>query len=165
MLKRNKLAALALICLLFTACEGQLHFGMMKDGGNGITTTYTNMQPTRVLRIMNGEVVSHNQVVLGDKFAVVNQDVKGMVVKEGKISVGCSLLITDKKGKKLLFEPDLFKDNEIMDKDKTKELRCIISTGKPMDWQQEYDIVVTFWDKFGKGKLENKLNVLIEDIP
>jgi hypothetical protein len=88
-----------------------------------------------------------------------------LVVKEGKISIGCSLLITDKKGKKVLFEADLFKDNAVMDKDNAKELRCTISTGSPMDWQQEYNIVVTFWDKYGKGKLENKLDILIEDIP
>jgi hypothetical protein len=165
MLKRNKLAAFIVVSFLFTACEGQLQFGIMKDAGNGITTTYTNMEPGHVLRIMNGEVISHNQVVLGDKFAVINQHVKGLVVKEGKISIGCSLLITDKKGKKVLFEADLFKDNAVMDKDNAKELRCTISTGSPMDWQQEYNIVVTFWDKYGKGKLENKLDILIEDIP
>ncbi len=34
-----------------------------------------------------------------------------------------------------------------------------------MDWQQEYRIVVTFWDKYGKGKLENRLTAYIEDIP
>ena len=162
---KNRLAAAIGIMFVFTSCEAQLHYGIKKDAGNGITTTYTNMEPGEVIRVMNGEKVSHNQVVLGDKFTIINQNVKGLVVKEGKISIGCSLTIKDKNGKKILAEPDLFKGNDVMEKERSKELRCTISTGKPMDWQKQYEVVVTFWDKYGKGKLENKLNVLIEDIP
>lgn len=161
----NTLVAAMLACLLLTSCDGKTHFGIKKDGGNGITTSWVNIEPAEVLRIMNGETVSHNQVVLGESFAVVNQDVKGLVVRGGKVSVGCSLVITDSSGKQLLAEPDLFKGNDTWDKEKARELKCTINTGKPMDWEQEYKIVVTFWDKYGKGKLENRLTAYIEDIP
>lgn len=161
----NTLVAAILACVLLTSCEGGTHYGIKKDAGNGITTSWTNLEPADVLRVMNGETISHNQVVLGESFAVVNQDVKGLVVKDGKVSVGCSLIITDSSGKQLLAEHDLFKDNDTWDKEKAKELKCTINTGKPMDWQQEYKIVVTFWDKYGKGKLENRLTAYIEDIP
>lgn len=161
----NTLVAAMIACTLLTSCEGNIHVGIKKDGGNGITTSWTNLEPADVLRVMNGETVSHNQVVLGESFAVVNQGVEGLVVREGKVSVGCSLTITDSSGKQLLAEHDLFKGNDTWDKEKAKELKCTINTGKPMDWQQEYKIVVTFWDKYGKGKLENRLTAYIEDIP
>jgi hypothetical protein len=150
---------------MLTACETKLHVGIKKDAGNGITTSWNNLEPKEVLRVMNGERVSHNQVVLGESFAVINQGVEGLTVKEGKVSVGCSLLITDSSGKKILSENDLFKGNDTWDKDNARELKCTINTGKPMDWDQDYHIVVTFWDKYGKGKLENRLIAHIEDIP
>lgn len=160
-----KLMAAVAIMLLLNACEGSMRYGIKKDGGNGITTSWTNLEPAEVLRVMNGETVSHNQVILGESFAVINQNVEGLVVKAGKVSVGCSLTITDSSGRKILAEADLFKGNDTWDKEKARELKCTINTGKPMDWQQEYQIVVTFWDKYGKGKLENRLTAYIEDIP
>lgn len=162
--RTNQLIALIISWMMLAACEGALRFGIKKDN-NGITTTWTHMEPQNVLRVMNGETVSHNQVVLGESFAVINQGVQGLAVKDGKVSVGCSLLITDSSGKNILSEADLFKGNDVWDKDKAQELKCTIHTGKPMDWQQEYQIVVTFWDKYGKGKLENRLTAYIEDIP
>ncbi|MDF2187297.1 hypothetical protein [Paraflavitalea sp. CAU 1676] len=165
MFRTNKILAVIIIMLMLASCDAQLNVGMKKDLSNGITTSWKNMEPKDVVRIMNGEKVSHNQVVLGESFAVVNQGVKGLVVKEGKVSVGCSLKIIDSTGKTLLTEPDLFKGNDVWDKEKATDLKCTVNTGKPMDWQQEYQIVVTFWDKYGKGKLENRLTAYIEDIP
>lgn len=161
----NQWTAWCIASLLLVACQTPVRKGIKKDGTNGITTTWTNMEPQEVVRIMNGETVSHNQVVLGESFAVVNQGVQGLVEKAGKVSVGCSLVITDSSGKKLLEAADLFKGNDIWEKEKARELKCTINTGKPMDWQQEYQVVVTFWDKYGKGKLENRLTAYIEDIP
>ena len=164
MFRANKLLVVIIIMTMLASCEAKLSVGIKKDS-NGITTKWTNMEPKDVVRIMNGEKVSHNQVVLGESFAVVNQGVTGLVVKEGKVSVGCSLTILDSSGKQLLTEPDLFKGNDVWDKEKATDLKCTVNTGKPMDWQQEYQIVVTFWDKYGKGKLENRLTAYIEDIP
>ena len=162
---KSKLIMAGILLLAFTACKMQGRYGIKKDFSNGITTTYTNMEPAEVLRVMNGEIVPHNVVLLGESFEVINRDVKGLVVKDGKVSVGCSLVITDSNNKKILVAEDLFKGKDVWDKDKAKELKCTINTGKPMDWEQQYDIVVTFWDKYGNGKLENRLNVNIEDIP
>jgi len=164
MFRTNKLLAGIIILMMLASCEAKWSAGIKKES-NGITTKWTNMEPNDVVRIMNGEVVSHNQVVLGESFAIVNKGVKGLVVKEGKVSVGCSLTILDSSGRQLLTEPDLFKDNDVWDKEKATDLKCTVNTGKPMDWQQEYQIVVTFWDKYGKGKLENRLTAYIEDIP
>lgn len=165
MFRTNQWRIAVITLLLLASCKGQLKYGYLKDAGNGITTSWTNMEPRQVVRVMNGETVSHNQVVLGQSFAVVNQGVQGLVVKDGMVSVGCSLTILDSSGNKLMAEPDLFKGNDVWPPDKATELKCTINTGKPMDWQQEYQIVVTFWDKYGKGKLENRLTAYIEDIP
>lgn len=161
--KKLLIPVFALFGLL--SCEGGFRQGIKKDLSNGITTTWKNIEPQEVVRVMNIETVAHNQVVLGESFAVINKGVQGLVTKDGKVSVGCSLLITDSSGKAILSEPDLFKGNDVWEKEQARELKCTINTGKPMDWEQEYAIVVTFWDKYGKGKLENRLTAYIQDIP
>ena len=47
---------------------------------------------------MNEEKLGHSQIPLGEKFVVVNSNVQGLVVKDNKISVECSLIIPDLDG-------------------------------------------------------------------
>ena len=115
---------------------------------------------------MNEEKLGHTQIPLGEKFVVINEKVQGLVVKDNKISIGCSLLITDSQWKELLNEPDLFKNGGgIYDQKDAEYLKCTVSTGKPMDYDKEYKVAVKFWDKYGSGSIENKLSISIIDIP
>jgi hypothetical protein len=34
-----------------------------------------------------------------------------------------------------------------------------------MQWEEKYDVAVTFWDKNGNGKIENKVTIRSIDIP
>ena len=55
--------------------------------------------------------LGHTQIPPGEKFVVINEHVKGLVVKDNKISIGCSLVIADSRGKELMNEADLFKND------------------------------------------------------
>jgi hypothetical protein len=92
----------------------------------------------------------------------VNEGVEGLTVKDGKVSAGCALLITDMKGNVLLSESDLFKGNDVFDKDKANYLRCLVNTGKPMQPKQQYLVSVVFSDKYGMGSIENKVELRVE---
>lgn len=150
-------------CLFLVACNGVV--GIKKDLTNGITTTYNGLEPAQIFKVMNGEVVNHNFVVLGESFAIINEGVKGLKAKDGKVSVGCALLITDEAGNKLLDELDLFAGHDVLGSDTTRQLKCTINTGKPMEYEKKYLVKTTFWDKYGKGKIENSFSIDIEDIP
>lgn len=110
-------------------------------------------------------MLNHTDIPLGESFIILNEKVKGFTVKDGKVSVGCALTITDKSGKALLSEPDLFKGNDVFKKDSLDYLRCTVNTGKPMEWEQNYDVSVLFTDKYGNGKIENKVTIRAIDIP
>jgi hypothetical protein len=86
-------------------------------------------------------------------------------VKEGKVSIGCSLKITDQKGNILLQEKDLFEGHDLFNEKDASYLKCTVSTGKPMEWEEKYDVAVVFWDKYGDGKIENKVSIRCIDIP
>lgn len=158
----NSLVLFIATCiLLFTACNGSVggSAGIKKDLTTGLSSTYKNMEPEKVFLVMNGEALNHNDIPLGEKFFVINENVKGLKEKDGKVSIGCALKITDKKGTVLLNEPDLFKGDDIFKKEDATMLRCTVITGSPMEWEEKYDVQVKFWDKYGEGNIENKVTI------
>jgi hypothetical protein len=154
-----------MMAFILGGCNGQTRVGVMKDFSTGLVTNYSGIAPEEVFLVMNDEKLGHTDIPIGESFMVINNKVKGFVEKDGKVSVGCSLVLSDKNGKKLIDEADLFQGNDIIDKDKADYLRCTINTGEPMEWEEKYDVLVTFWDKYGKGKIENKLTIRAIDIP
>jgi len=149
----------------FTACNEHISAGIKKDLTTGLTAKYSNLEPEKVMLVMNDEMLNHTDIPLGESFVLVNDNVKGLKEADGKVSVGCSLVIKDKNGKELLNEPDLLKgDAGVFGKDVTY-LKCTVNTGKPMEWEETYAVKVTFWDKNGTGKIENTVNIRAIDMP
>ncbi|MGC4037543.1 MAG: hypothetical protein QM764_16395 [Chitinophagaceae bacterium] len=164
----NQVQAPLSIIYLFTfflACNSIAPSGISKDINTGMVTSYTGLVPAGSKIVMNDEVLNHTDIPLGESFIIVNEKVKGFTAKDNKVSVGCALTIADKTGKKLLDEPDLFKGNDIFNKDSLDYLRCTVNTGKPMEWEQNYDVTVVFTDKYGKGKIENRVTIRAIDVP
>lgn len=164
-LKKWAFTILIVIAAISSANAQALVAGIVKDAATGLTATYKTLKPGKVLLMMNNEIIHHTDIPLGESFMLINNGVKGLTVKNGKVSVGCSLLIKDKAGKILLNSADLFKGNDILAKDSADYLRCIVYTGQPMKWEEKYNVTVIFWDKFGPGKIENKVTIRCIDIP
>ena len=148
------------------ACQAQTAAkGFQVDGSTGLNTRYTGMKPEDTKIVMNGEVLNHTDIPLGEKFTIINEGVKGLTAKGNKVSIGCSLLITDTTGRTIFSEPDLFARNHEFNKDSIEYLQCKVNTGAPMEWDQEYLIKVIFWDKYGKGQIENSVRIRMVDEP
>ena len=73
--------------------------------------------------------------------------------------------ITDKKGKVVLKENDLFEGHDVFNEKEARLLKCIVNTGEPMQTEENYDVVVKFWDKFGEGSIEDKVTIRSIDMP
>ena len=142
---------LLLPIIFYTACEVATASGVKKDFNTGLTTTYSGMEPEKVFLVMNDEVIGHTDIPLGEKFTIINDKLKGLKEKDGKVSVGCSLLVADKDGNKVMEEADLFAGNDLFNAKEVTYLKCGVSTGKPMDYDESYFVTVKFWDKYGKG--------------
>ncbi|MEO6670073.1 MAG: hypothetical protein ABIN36_11390 [Ferruginibacter sp.] len=164
-LKYASVAIFTMLVFYLAGCKAHFLTRIHKDGNTGMVTSYENLEPGNSLLLMNNEVLDHTDIPLGDNFVLINDDVKGLTEKDGRVSAGCKLVITDKQGKSILSEPDLFKGEDIFTKEKAKCLRCTISTGKPMNRDEDYDVAVTFWDKYGDGKIENKFSVRMVEQP
>ena len=150
--------------IIICSCEHKVA-GVKKDLTTGLVTSYKNMEPAKALLVMNDEVLNHTDIPIGEKFIVINDGVNGLVTKDGKVKVGCYLKITDKAGNILLEEKDLFAHNdEFVPKD-ARMLKCTVTTGEPMKWEEKYNVSVSFWDKQGKGRIDNTVTIKAIDIP
>lgn len=156
----NLLAGLIITILLY-ACNSQA--GVNKNLNTGMVTSYKGIFTGETKMIMNDEELNHSDIPLGESFIIVNDNVKGLTVKEGKVSIGCSLTITDKDEKVLLAEPDLFKGDDVFAKVDT--LRCTVNTGSPMKTEEKYNVRVVFTDKYGTGKIKNDVTIRMIDTP
>lgn len=164
---KQQLAQLLVVIIIagFLAGCSAHALGIKKDLNTGMVTNYSGLSAEESKIIMNNEELGHTDIPLGESFIIVNEAVKGLTVKDGKISVGCSLTIADKTGAVLLSEPDLFKGNDVFEKDNINYLKCTVNTGQPMHWEEKYAVTVVFTDKFGTGKIENKVTIRMIDIP
>jgi hypothetical protein len=158
--------ALILVVVILASCNGQIvSTGIKKDFNTGLSSSYSGMEPEKVFLVMNNEVLNHADIPIGESFLVVNDGIKGMQTKNGKVKVGCSLSISDQQGKVLLNEKDLFAGHDEFEEKDAKLLKCTVSTGEPMKWEEKYNVAVTFWDKNGTGKIENKVTIRSIDMP
>lgn len=153
-----------LISMIICSCDHKV-VGVKKDMTTGLVTSYKDIEPEKTLLMMNDEVINHTDIPIGEKFIVINDGVSGLVAKNGKVKVGCYLKIADKAGNMLLEEKDLFANNdEFLPKD-ARMLRCTVTTGEPMKWEEKYLVTVSFRDKQGKGRIDNTVTIKTIDIP
>jgi hypothetical protein len=157
--------ALIAIILLLNSCNTPVTAGIKKDFNTGLSSAYTGMEPEKVFLVMNNETLNHADIPLGESFLLVNDNIKGLQPKNGKVTVGCSLKISDQMGKVLLNEKDLFAGHDQFEEKDAKMLKCTVNTGEPMQWEEKYNVAVTFWDKNGSGKIENNVTIRCIDIP
>ncbi len=150
--------------LAFYGCN-HMHTGIKKDLTTGLTTNYKDIEPAKTYMVMNDEVINHTDIPLGEKFVLINDGINGLVLKEGKVKVGCYLKITDTTGKIMLEEKDLFAGNDEFAPKDAKMLKCTVTTGAPMKWDESYNVMVSFWDKNSKGRIDNTVTIKMIDIP
>lgn len=155
--------ALVLI-LAICSCDHKVA-GVKKDLTTGLVTTYKDMELARAMLVMNDEELNHTDIPIGEKFILVNDDIKGLVTKNGKVKVGCHLKIADTSGKIILEEKDLFAGNDEFLPNDVRMLKCTVTTGEPMKWEEKYNVSVSFWDKLGKGRIDNLVTIRMIDLP
>ena len=153
-----------LFVLLVYGCKHNVA-GVKKDLTTGLVTSYKGIEPEKAILVMNDEVINHTDIPIGEKFIVINDGIDGLVIKNDKVKVGCYLLIADKSGNILLEEKDLFAGKDEFSPKDARMLKCTVSTGEPMKWEENYKVVVSFWDKQGKGRIENTVRIKMIDLP
>jgi len=139
--------------------------GTRTEASTGMHTVYTGLEPYHIYLLMNGEKLNHTDIPIGEKFTLAVEGVKGLVEKDGKVSVGCSLLVSDAGGRILIDEKDQYAGRDEMTLQQAKTLTCTIQTSEAMEWEKRYTVLVKFWDKNGSGKIETRVIFRAIDMP
>ncbi|WP_336516380.1 hypothetical protein [Pollutibacter soli] len=156
--------SILLISIFFMACKLKTT-GITKELDTGLVTKYSGLKPERTRIVMNNETLTHNDIPIGESFKIINEGVSGFDSKDGKVFVTCSLEIKDMKGNVLLSAPDLFEGKNVFSKDSVSVLSATVNTGKPMEWEEKYEVKAVFKDNYGSGTIENKITIRAIDIP
>ncbi|HNP53736.1 MAG TPA: hypothetical protein PKK69_03945 [Ferruginibacter sp.] len=161
---RIPLITLALIAWL-ASCQRKQTIGLLTDATIGMTTQYKNLAPQNVRLVMNQEEIHHTDIPFGESVQLLAENVTGFELKNGEAKIGCALTITNEQGKPLMQEPDLFEGHDKYSAADAQFLRCSISTGSPMQYDQTYTATVRFWDKQGDGSIQTTFPIHMIDLP
>ncbi len=135
--------------IVFTlySCGGGFSKGVKKDLSTGLTSTYNGFAVADIYLVVDDNKLSGNKIALGKKIELIADGVDYYEAKDGKVSPGCLIILTDKAGKELLNLPDAFAEQPALDKDKAASLKATITTGNPMEVGETYHLYVRFFDK------------------
>jgi hypothetical protein len=139
--------------------------GTKLDSVTGLTAKYKGVEPGKIFLMMNGEVLNHTDIPIGESFTIVIQNAKGFTVKFDNISLGCSVMMEDSLGHKIFSMPDLYAKNNLINVADANLLTCSVKTPDSLKWEQHYKVTAVFWDKYGDGKIENTLTFRAIDVP
>jgi len=152
------------ISLALFGCSGNFSKGIKKDLSTGLTATYNGLTLSEIHLVVGDQKANNNKVVLGKKVIVVANGVDYFTVENGKVFPGCSIVLTDKKGKELLNLPDAFGHlNDGTSANEASTLQAELTTGEPMLVEEKYLLKVRFFDKRNKEN-EIKAEVTLEVI-
>lgn len=162
---KHYLGIFTLILILgLTGCQYDFSKGVKKDFGTGITVNNDGLSYGDYYLSVNDVKLDNSEVNYGDKVYLVFSGVEGFSEVEGKVFPGAAMQVTDRDGKIVLQEKDLFAayDQEGVDPVSASDLSVSLLVGDPMIAGESYDWKVKFWDKKSPGEINAELQVKVK---
>lgn len=155
--------SILIICLALFGCSGNFSKGIKKDLATGLTASYNGFTLSEIHLVVDGQRANTNKVVLGKKVIVVASGVDYFSVDNGRVFPGCSIILTDKKGKELLNLADAFGHlNDGISANEASTLQAELNTGEPMLVDEKYLLKVRFYDKRNKeNEIKGDVTLLV----
>jgi hypothetical protein len=153
---------LIIVAAAASACGNK---SVSSDPSIGLTTNGNGLTTGSNYLLVNDKKRSNNNFVYGEKFSIVFNDIRGFTKQGAEVFPGMSLTVFDDKGKKLLYDADLYKDYRDPITLSPLMLLCDISVGRPMMSGKKYTARVHIWDKKGKGTFDAELKFVAMPSP
>lgn len=134
--------------------------GIKKDLTTGLSASYNGFGIDEIyLADAEGNKLSNNKIVLGNKITIIATGVENFNNKDGKVFPGCSIVLTNKNKKEVLNLADAFSDMVNGSPEaEAKTLQASLNTGDPMLVGEIYHLSVRFFDK------QKKENEILADV-
>ncbi|MBL0740697.1 hypothetical protein [Chryseolinea lacunae] len=152
----------SLLLLLLVSILSSCSFsaGTNKDFKTGLSYSYNGFGLDQVYFVgPEDKIQTDNKVDLNSKVAIVVEGLRNYALKDDKASPGLKLAVTDKEGKFIINEADLFAGGEGYTPEQASVLRGTVTVGSPMQSGEKYKINMKVWDK---NKPENEFTAEVE---
>jgi len=152
-----------LFALIFaiTACS----VGVNKDLMTGLKVSNTGLSYEDSYLVVDNAKLTSNEVEMQSTVYLYVEGAEGFVEDEGKVYVGCKMLVLDMNNDTLYASDDLF---EAYDADGflaqtiSEGLNANLTIGAPLGSGQTYAWKVKFWDKSGSGVINAEAELRVK---
>jgi hypothetical protein len=94
---------------------------------------------------------------------IILSGVKGYELDNGKVEIGCKIVVSDSEGNAVISADDVFAasyEGGLAPED-AEVLSTALTVGKPLEIGKEYTWKSLFWDKNGKGTINTEIKIKI----
>jgi len=140
--------------IVFSSCE--FNKSAKVDLTTGLSSKGSGIRCDDVFLMVNEEKIYRNQFVFGEAFQINFNMIEGLKKVEGGVFPGMKLLILDKQGDTVIFNPDLYANFTEPTTITPLMLKTKITIGSPFRSNRSYTATVHIWDKKGKGTFDTK---------
>lgn len=158
-MKKITYCFLLLSVSVFSSCE--FNKSVKVDLTTGLTSKGSGLGCDDVFLTVNDERVNRNQFVFGEGFDINFNGFEGFKRVGNELFPGMELLILDKQGDTILYNPDLYADNTNPITKTPLLLSTMITIGNPFRSNRSYTATVHIWDKKGKGTFDTKFKFTV----
>ena len=153
-MKKITYCFLLLSVIGFSSCE--FNKSVKVDLTTGLTSKGSGLSCDDVFLTVHDERVNRNEFVFGEVFNINFNRIEGFKRIGNELFPGMELLILDKKGDTILYNPDLYSDHTDPISKTPLLLSTTITIGAPFRSNRSYTATVHIWDKKGKGTFDTK---------
>lgn len=152
------LSTLFIICFLSTCSVG-----VNKDLLTGLSYSYKGLSLEDAYLTVDNEKIKTNEIEYGKKVSIVLSGVKGYDLEDGKVRIGCKIVVSDNEGNALISADDAFAASHEggLTPKEAEMLKTGLSIGKPLEIDKEYKWETLFWDKNGKGTIDTEITIKV----
>ena len=146
--------------LIFSSCN----VGVKKDLLSGLKMSNNGLSYDEAYLIMDSTKLNSNEFPLGKVIYLYIGGVKGYTLKENKVYIGGSLVITDENGGIMLENKDLYAyyDETGISLEDSQYLTLMLTVAEPIKAGNKYTWKSKIWDKNGKGTILAELEFLVK---
>lgn len=152
-----------LFSLSFIFILNTCNVGVNKDLLTGLTYSYKGLSLEDAYLTLDDEELKTNEIEYGKKVNIVLTGIKGYELDEGKVKIGCKIVVNDNEGETVLSADDAFSASYAggLDPEDAEVLSTALTVGKPLEIGKEYTWKSLFWDKNGKGTITTEIKIKI----
>jgi hypothetical protein len=157
---RNFKFFLALLLIYFLS---RCSVGVNKDLLTGLTYSYKGLSLEDAYLVIDNIKLKTNEIEYGERVNIILSGVKGYELDNGKVEIGCKIVVSDSEGNAVISADDVFAasyEGGLAPED-AEVLSTALTVGKPLEIGKEYTWKSLFWDKNGKGTINTEIKIKI----